>query len=326
MLRPALLALSLAVAPFAAVAQTCGSDSYIDDLSPEDRARLDALVAPHPFPEGNFWRAEKDGSTVIVAGTIHVPDPRLTPLVDRIAGYLGDVDVLILEATSEDEAGIQTLAATNPEMFFLTSGPSLIDLLGPEDWALTKEKFEAIGIPGILGAKFKPWYASISLAIAPCAMAAIQSGQKGFDRQLESRAIEAGVPLATLDNTEDVLRIFADEPLEKQIDGLRLTLETNLDGARATATLLEAYFDEKVREGWEFSRIQIEQAGIEDGVEMFEEVNREVLVARNEAWEPKIVALTEGKDAILAVGAAHLSGETGVLRALERAGYEVSPL
>lgn len=325
MLRLALAFVAF-ITPLSALAQTCGGDSFIDDLNTADRARLDALVAPHPYPEGNFWRAEKDGSTVIVAGTIHIPDPRLGPLVDNVAAYLEDADLLILEATAEDEAGIQTLAAQKPDMFFLTSGPSLIDLLGPEDWALAKEKFEAIGIPGFLGAKFKPWYASISLAIAPCAMAAIQSGGKGFDRQLEVRAIEAGVPLAALDNTEDVLRIFADEPLEHQLDGLRLTLETNLDGARATATLLEAYFDGKTREGWEFSRIQIEQAGIEGGAEMFEEINQEILIARNEDWEPKIIELTEGKTAILAVGAAHLSGETGVLRALERAGYTISLL
>lgn len=326
MFRHMIIAGLLAAAPVFALAQTCGTDSFIDDLSTEDRARLDALIAPHPYPEGNLWRAEKEGSTVIVAGTIHIPDPRLTPLVDQVASFLDEADLLIIEATAEDEAAVQALAAEQPDMFFLTEGPTLIDLLGPEDWALTKQKLEEIGIPGILGAKFKPWYASISLAIAPCAMAAIQSGQKGFDRQIEALAIEKGVPLAALDNSEDVLRLFADEPLDHQLDGLRLTLRTNIDGARATATLTESYFAGKTREGWEFSRIQIENTGIEGGAEMFEEINQQVLIDRNKTWEPKIIELTAGKTAILAVGAAHLSGETGVLRALERAGYSISPL
>ena len=43
-------------------------------------------------------------------------------------------------------------------------------------------------------------------------------------------------------------------------------------------------------------------------------------------WEAKLPDLLEGKNAVLAVGAAHLSGETGVLRALERMGYDVEPL
>ena len=50
-----------------------------------------------------------------------------------------------------------------------------------------------------------------------------------------------------------------------------------------------------------------------------------LLIGRNEEWEALLPVLIDGGDAVLAVGAAHLSGETGVLRALERAGYEVSP-
>ena len=51
-----------------------------------------------------------------------------------------------------------------------------------------------------------------------------------------------------------------------------------------------------------------------------------ILEDRNTAWEPKIRELVAGKTAVLAVGAAHLSGESGVLRALERAGYTVERL
>ena len=51
----------------AAFAQACGTVDLIAELGSEDRARLDALVAPHPFPEGNLWVAEKDGLSVLVA-------------------------------------------------------------------------------------------------------------------------------------------------------------------------------------------------------------------------------------------------------------------
>ncbi len=326
MSRIRLAAALLALLPAHANAQSCGTDSLIDDLTAADRAKLDELVAVHPYPEGNLWMAEKSGSTVYVAGTIHIPDPRLAPLVDKIAAHLDEADLLVLEATAEDEAGLQALATRDPGMFFITEGPTLIDLLGPNDWALAKSKLEALGVPGILGAKFKPWYLSITLAIAPCAMSMMQSGELGFDRQIETLAIEKGIPIATLDDPETVIRIFADEPLEDQLDGLRITLKTQEDSARSTATLVEGYFNGKIRESWEFSRIQIENSGIENGVEMFEDVNQSVLINRNIDWEPKIVDLVEGKTAILAVGGAHLSGETGVLRALERAGYTISPL
>ena len=166
----------------------------------------------------------------------------------------------------------------------------------------------------------------MTLAVPPCAMVAIQSGAKGLDRQLEDIAVSAGVPIATLDDTEAVLRLFADEPLERQLDGLRIALETQADADATTSTLIKAYFDGRVRESWEFGRIMVEDSEIEDGATLFEEVNLDLLIGRNQDWEPKFIDLVAGRDAMIAVGAAHLSGESGVLRALERAGYSLSPL
>ena len=325
MIRRIFAILALALTPFTAMAQTCGTTDLIAELNAEDRARLDALVAPHPFPVGNVWRAEKDGSTVVVAGTLHVPDARLAPLAERINPFLRDADLLILEATSDDEAGLAAMAATKPELFFITDGPTLIELLSEEDWAKAEEQLGALGIPAFVAAQFQPWYMNLTLAIPPCALALVQSGVKGLDRQLEDVAIEAEVPTRSLDNVETVIRIFADAPFEDQMDGLRLTLNTTDDGDANTSTLIEAYFDGRTREGWEFGRILVERAGIEDGQALFDEVNTSLLIERNQDWEPLIHEMVEGKDAVLAVGAAHLSGETGVLRALERAGYVVEP-
>ena len=317
--------LACVLLPFAAVAQTCGTTDLIAELDSEDRARLDALVAPHAYPVGNLWRAEKEGSTVLVAGTLHVPDARLEPLAERINPFLQDADVLILEATSEDEAGLAAMAATKPELFFITDGPTLIELLSEEDWTKAEEQLAALGIPAFVAAQFQPWYMNLTLAIPPCALALVQSGVKGLDRQFEDVALEAGIPILSLDDVETVIRIFADAPFEDQMDGLRLTLNTADDGDANTSTLIEAYFDGRTREGWEFGRILVERAGIENGQELFDEVNTSLLLERNQDWEPLIHDMVEGKDAVLAVGAAHLSGETGVLRALERAGYAIEP-
>lgn len=324
MIRSLFAALLVAFLPVAATAQVCGTEDLIAKITPEQRAQLDALVARHPFAHGITFKAEKDGHEVVVVGTVHIPDPRLAPIVEAVRPHLEAADLLVVEATSEDEAGMQTLAATKPEMFFLTEGPTLIDMLTPEEWAAVTEKLNSLGVPGFMAAKFKPWYLSMTLAIPPCAMTLLQSGQKGLDRQLEAIALERGIPLASLDDTESLLRIFADQPLEEQLDGLRVTLETQGEGNAATSTLIEAYFDGRIRESWEFSRIQV--ADIEDGEKMFEEVNQSLLIDRNVAWEAQLPGLVEGKNAVIAVGAAHLSGETGVLRALERAGYSVSPL
>ena len=327
MLKRFVLLIALLSLPLQAAAQSCGTRNLIDELSQEDRVRLDALVAPHAYPTGNLWTATKDDVTVTVVGTIHIPDPRLAPIVARLRDRVANADLLILEATSDDEAGLQSLVAEKPEMFFITEGPTLIDILGEENWARVTERLSAMGIPGFFAAKFQPWYLSLTLAIPPCAIQAIQSGEHGLDRQLETIATGADVPLAALDDTEAVLQIFANEPMEDQIDGLMITLEIQADSNATSSTLIEAYFDERVRETWEFGRIQVEQSGIENGPELFEEINQSLLIDRNVDWEPKMNALISGKqDVVIAVGAAHLSGDSGVLMALERAGYTLEPL
>ena len=326
MTKRLLFLLSLLILPLSAAAQMCGTEDLIAGLSAEDRARLDALVAPHPYPEGNLWTATKDGSTVTVVGTIHIPDPRLASYVDAVRPALETADLLILESSLEDEKGLPVLVAEQPNLFFLNEGPTLIDLLSEEDWAQASDRLAQMGVPSFFAAKFQPWYLSMTLAMPPCAMTALKSGGKGLDRQLEDIAKSNGIPVATLDDIEAVLRLFADEPLDEQLNGLKVTLETQAKGDEPTSTLIEAYFDGRVRESWEYGRIMIEEAGVENGAEMFEDLNQSLLVGRNRDWEPKIARLVAGKDAVLAVGAAHLSGESGVLRALERAGYSLSEL
>ena len=324
MIRKLVATVLLGILPFQSQANNCGTVDLIAEVTPEERARLDELIAPHPYPNGNLFLATKGEDTALIVGTLHIPDPRLEPIIDTARPYIEDADLLILEATAEDEAGIQTLAASRPEMFFITECPTMIDVLTPEEWDQVTERLQAIGIPGFLAAKFQPWYLTLTLAVPPCAMELLQSGEKGLDRQLEAIAVDAGVPLAALDDMETVLKIFSDEPIEKQLDGLRVTLETQQDGNASTSTLMQGYFEGRIRETWEFARILLARSDIENGEEMFEEVNQQLLINRNADWETKLPDLIIGRDVVIAVGAAHLSGESGVVRALERAGYTIS--
>ena len=317
-------ALCLAL-PTLAHAQACGSVNLLENMSETDTARLNALVAPHPFPNGITFKAEKPNSTVTVVGTIHIPDPRLETIVEKVRAEVAAADLLILEATTEDQLGLQSLATTEPDLFFLTEGPTLIDLLSEEEWAAITDRLNAIGVPGFFAAKFKPWYLSLTLAIPPCLVTQMATGAKGLDAQLEAIAIDADVPLATLDDVASLIGLMAGDPLEKQLDGLRIALELQGEGDDMTSTLIENYFQGRIRETWELGRIMIEDSGFENAGALFNEMDASLLVGRNTDWEPKIASLVAGKNAVLAVGAAHLSGESGVLRALERAGYKVSP-
>lgn len=321
---PLIAALNLLAAP--AIAQTCGGVDLIETLSAEDSETVAAAVADVPFADGILFEATRGGDTVTVIGTLHIPDSRHAATLARIEARVEAADILLLEATKEDEAAILAMTAERPDLFFLTDGPSLIDILGPEDWDIAKDRFSEIGMPGILGAKLRPWYANMVLGLPPCVTSLMASGQPGLDRMIEDRAETAGVPIAALEDAREMIAMMAGGEDAEDAEALRLTLRSDMTGAEMTSTLIENYFEGDVWDVMALTRLLAERDMPGQGAALFDDFTGALIDRRNAQWEAALPAFIDGRDAVIAVGAAHLPGETGVLRALERAGYSVRPL
>jgi len=55
----------------------------------------------------------------------------------------------------------------------------------------------------------------------------------------------------------------------------------------------------------------------------FEEL---LLTKRNQNWIPKLLPLIQSKSSFIAVGAAHLAGENGLIELLKKEGYKLTPV
>lgn len=78
---------------------------------------------------------------------------------------------------------------------------------------------------------------------------------------------------------------------------------------------------------WKSGELEKLREYMEDSSEEYETLNQELLIDRNLQWIPKIVTKTKGNsDYFIIVGAAHLSGEQGVLKLLEQQGYKIKQL
>ena len=304
----------------------CDGANLIEALSPEDRTELAEAVAAVPYPEGNFWRAEMPGSTVHVVGTVHIPDPRLQPMADRAAEYLAGADLLILEVTSDSETEMMRMMAERPHLAFLTEGPTLIDLLDEDSWARLSDELSSRGIPPFMAAKYRPWLLFATLSVPACAFDALMAGEPGLDAQIEAEALARDIEIATLDEIEDVMAIMNQGTLEEQVELLKMAVLPADDPEDLMTTTLHSYFAGRHRELWEFGRMSAEREYDGNADAVFEDFEEGLLHGRNRAWEDKIVDMVAGRDAMIAVGAAHLSGETGVLKALERMGYRLTRL
>lgn len=327
-MRKLLTAITLLTTIGLPAAAACTGESYLDQISPAQRAELDTVVSQMPYAEGLVWQATKGDDTITVVGTMHIYDPRLEPLRDRLQARVTEADLVMLEATPEEEAKLQELIATDPGRLFIVDGPTLPEMLDDDTWQLIADAASQRSIPPFMAAKMQPWYLSLMLAIPSCAMDDMVSGARGLDQMIIDDAEAAGVPMQAVEPMTTLFDLFKDDSITEQVDMLRLNLMSPDIQRPMFVAMLDRYFAEDVGRLWELSRIAMaEVPGItaEEGAAVFAEMQDALLDTRNRNWIPVILDATEAHDDIvLAVGAAHLIGETGVLQLLENDGWTIT--
>lgn len=318
-----LLAL-MVVIPFAAHA-VCTGDDARNDLRPAAQQEIARLTASIPFAEGNHWQAKRGDQTISVIGTMHLFDPRMADIIDRMAPLIASADLLMVEITDAEETALLNAISTDPTIAFLTDGPTLIDRVTPEVWSVLSRAAQSRGVPPFMAAKYQPWFLSLTLAIAPCAMADLHAGKTGLDKKIMAVADGADVPIAALETHRELIDLLAADPIEDQVRFLSLVAQMQDTVDAATATTVAAYFEEQHGELLAFSRVftrdQIDMPADEFEV-LFDEMMAQLLDQRNLAWMERIDARTE-ETIVIAVGAAHLAGETGILNQLALRGYQL---
>lgn len=316
---------ALAAVPAAAGPVTCAGRDLIAGLPPAERAALDAATAAAPYPAGNRWRATRDDSTIEIVGTFHIFDARMPARVARLLPAIRAADAVYLEATEKEIAELQRAMAERPELI-ATSGPTLPERLTAPEWQTLSAAMEARGIPAFMVSKFQPWYVSVMLSIPPCAMAAMAGGSTGLDRLINEAAKAEGTEVRALEPYDTIFRIFGAIPPEEQLDMIRAALPTAGQAEDLFATMTASYFREDHRQIWEFGRLAAlaaapgQAAKLEEDFRVMEEI---LITNRNRAWLTRIEAAAPGRRLVVAVGAGHLGGDSGLLNLLARAGYRL---
>lgn len=306
----------------------CDGPDITGALSPADLAELNDTVAVTPFGQGLYWSATKDGAELAIIGTMHLPDPRHDALLTRVMPELDRADILLVEATLDDQSAMQTYMAQNPDLMTITDGPTLPELLDAETWGSIRDAAATRGVPGFMAAKMQPWFLSMTLAIPPCALSAMVAGEGGLDAMLMAHATDVGVPVMALEPWQDMLALLASGTFDEQIDALRFSIiDTEIQDA-LIATLTRSYFDESVAFGWHINSYLIDFMPNMDPdlfAAQMAELEEDLLNARNRNWIPVINAAAQTHDRVfVAFGAAHLIGESGVLRLLEQDGWTIA--
>lgn len=303
----------------------CTGTDLRNTLTPEDQRWVEARITDAPFVEGNHWIAQRGSRKIHVIGTMHFKDPRMDAVFARLEPVLKDAEHLLLEITPDDEKAFQQRLGASPELMFITKGPSLIDRMPAEDWARLSTLAQEHGLPAWMAAKMRPWFLGLSMSAPPC-LKSTTAKEMGLDKRLQKAARATETPMSSLEDPMTIIRALNADPLEEQIRQMRLTLTLAGQGEDEYVTLTHSYFEEQP---WRYLA-QIERRFYQSGAFEQEEAERLwahaidlMLVRRNKAWIPVIEA-TPGNRLVVAVGALHLPGETGVLNLLQQQGYRLT--
>jgi uncharacterized protein YbaP (TraB family) len=309
----------------------CNGNDLIEAMPAAERAQIVARAAAGPFPEGLFWRAERGAQAFDIIGTLHISDPRHGPLMETAAPLVAAADVVFLEATPEDMAALEAEFAARPEFAYILEGPTLRDLLTPAEWDVYAAEMAARQVPGFLASQFQPWLAFTTLSIPPCLLALGAELDNGLDHRIATHAQALGVELRALEDPGILFEVFDALGPEFSLDMLRASLAQATRAEDLIATMANAYFAGQHRLIWEFSRTYMPPGfdAMFDARSMdaaFARMEEVFLVNRNRAWMGVLGTLPGDARAVVAVGAAHLSGPDGLLDLLAKAGYALTRL
>ena len=276
---------------------------------------------------GWLWRAEKDGAVVYLLGTVHVDRENIYPFGPQLRKIMAESDRLVLEVDFGDVEGMNDYAA----MQVYTDGTTLSDHISPELYERTVNVLGGQGITEEVVSAVKPWAAATLLTALTANDADLEAAVQAvaIDMYVYESALAAGKAIEQIEGYAYQGGIFDSLSPEYQEAYLAAALdsfELAQSGGAAEEpedpyALWAAQFAAGDIDG--FSQSYDKDAYIGTGDELMTKLFDE----RDDnmtAYVRQLLDSGEKATTLVAVGAGHMIGETGIVQQLLDAGYNVT--
>lgn len=287
-----------------------------------------AFASEMLFGEGVLWKVESDAAAPShLFGTMHSDDERVLDIPDAADAAFDAADLVALEVLIAEPAAQLELGRKLSPVTIMTDGRTLDDLIGVERSAAVADALAPHGVPGFAAQMFRPWVAYLILSIPPPRKGPDGKELPRLDGQLERDARAQGKQLAALETIDEQVALFRGFDEEQEI----MLLRDMVDFAEAQGGM-RPYFDSifvKVIDLYENGQIgkiiEMTQTTMpESNAGLMEEILDRLLYKRNVIMAKRMRSLFDRGNAFVAVGAAHLPGEQGVINLLIQDGYKVT--
>ncbi|MFQ5545722.1 MAG: TraB/GumN family protein [Acidiferrobacterales bacterium] len=261
------------------------------------------------FSRGLLWKIESPGREAsYLFGTMHSADPRVTDVHQSVRDALNNASSFTMELLFNG-ASISSMA----EAMFFAKDRSLRATVGDELFEQTKQAMVDHGFPTRGLDSKKPWVAIMMLNTPPA-----EPGL-ALDLLLQLEATLQGKPTFGLETMEEQIGVFNNMSMEDQITLLRHAVRTHGEITREFERLVQIY-----RSGDLNGLVELVRGYKDEEGGAYDAMLERLLTRRNHVMVERMAPRLKEGNAFIAVGAAHLPGENGLLDLLDRAGYRVS--
>jgi uncharacterized protein YbaP (TraB family) len=263
------------------------------------------------YTKGLLWKIEAPGTTTsYLFGTIHSEDKRVTALPGPVIKALDASNRFTMEAIIDGD-GLVHMA----EAMYFNDGRTLEQVIGKKLYDESIKALAARGIPTHGVEKQKPWAVMMALSMPPP-----KTGEY-LDFILQDRATRQNKPVSGLETIQEQVAVFDELPLPDQIALLKEAVQEQNTFEKDLEEMIEAYLARDIA-----ALAEASEKHKPDNDRLYRSVMERLLTRRNTRMAERMGPILRDGGAFIAVGAAHLPGESGLLNLLAKAGYRVTPV
>jgi uncharacterized protein len=271
-------------------------------------ALLSATTLSWAGEKGLFWKAESPtGITSYLFGTMHTDDNRITNFSPAVKQALNDVDTFMMEVT----------AGQDPSLFMMKEG-NLAQVLTNEEFEQVRElaDFHVMHLGAAL--QMKPWLLAVIFDLPKPQTPFAQ------DNLLMTASEDLGKEVVGIETAQEHFGVMDSFSLDEQTTMLRAVLKrTPEQKEKDFERLLNAYLegdsdkigqlDEKITGGMLPDNLWLK-------------MRKKLLDDRNIIMAERTIAAANQKPVFVAVGASHLGGDSGLIKAFKKAGFTLTAM
>ena len=286
---------------------------------------------------GLLWKAEGNGNTLYLLGSIHTDRSNLYPFHKQLRDIITSAELAAFELDFNSQEGIDEFTA----MQVYSDGTTLKDHVDPELYQEVVEALTPLGTPEEQIASYKPWALANTFTALSMTDDTTSENAMALDLYVSAKASNVGVPVEGVETYAFQGKIFDDLSDEYQENYLAMALSMYLgmDAAEGLSEEEKAAYEAALKEQDEAVDRWMEQWKTRD-TEAFandypkdviqsnttDELNSKLFEGRDPnmiAWADRYLKQEGSHTGIMTVGAGHMVGRTGIVQGLKDLGYTV---